>query len=82
MRRVFKMAVVVGGIGALAWSMRKRVRIAIGRGPSEPDFHIIEPIAEEPEGAMSAEAEQDPDAETSPDSDPDESGSDAQDETR
>jgi len=82
MRRVFKMAVVVGGIGALVWSMRKRVRIAIGRGPSEPDFHIIEPNPEEPEGATSAEAEQDPDAEPSPDSDPDEAGSDSQDETR
>ncbi|MDE0602478.1 MAG: hypothetical protein OXI56_11855 [bacterium] len=82
MRRVFKMAVVVGGIGALAWSMRKRVRIAIGRGPSEPDFHIIEPTPEEPEGAMSADAEQDPDAEPSPDSDSDESGSDARDEPR
>ena len=44
------MAVVFGGIGALVWSMRKRVRIAIGRGPSEPDFHIIEPNAEETRG--------------------------------
>ncbi|MYD40289.1 MAG: hypothetical protein F4W94_00925 [Acidimicrobiia bacterium] len=76
------MAVVVGGIGALAWSMRKRVRIAIGRRHSEPDFHIIEPVPEEPEGAMSAEAEQDHDAEPSPDTSPDESEPDAQDEPR
>ena len=76
------MAVVAGGIGALVWSMRKRVRIAIGRGPSEPDFHIIEPSASESDGAMTSEAEPDPDAESSPDSDPDESGSDGQDETR
>ena len=82
MRRVFKLAVVVGGIGALAWRMRKRVRIAIGRGPSEPDFHIIDPVPEEPEGAMSAEAEQDADAESSLDSEPNESGSEAQDEPR
>lgn len=82
MRRVFKLAVVVGGIGALAWQMRKRVRIAIGRGPTEPDFHLIEPVPEESEGAMSAEAEQDPDAEPSPDSDPNESESDARDESR
>lgn len=74
------MAVVVGGIGALAWGMRKRVRIAIGRG--DPDFHIIEPIPEETAAEMSAGEEQDPDAEPSPDPDRDQSGPGAQDEPR
>ena len=59
MRRVFKLAVVVGGIGALAWGVRKRFRVAIGRsGAAEPNFQINEPSPEEPAGEMSAEAEE------------------------
>ena len=32
MRKALKLAAVVGGIGALAWGMRKRIRIAVRRG--------------------------------------------------
>ncbi len=43
-RRALKLAALVGGIGALAWSMRNRVRIAISRGDApDPEYHIIEP---------------------------------------
>lgn len=42
------MAVVVGGIGALVWSLRKRVRVAVGWGDqSDPCFDIIDPANEE-----------------------------------
>ena len=45
------MAVVVGGIGALVWSLRKRVRVAVGWGDqSDPCFDIIDPGNEEPAG--------------------------------
>lgn len=53
MRRTLKLAVFVGGIGALAWGMRNRIRIAIRRGDeSDPDFHIIEPVADPPTDQM------------------------------
>lgn len=49
MKKALKLAVVVGGIGALAWSIRKRVRIAIGVGDgADPDFHIVQPVSESP----------------------------------
>ena len=42
------MAVVVGGIGALVWSLRKRVRVAVGWGEeSDPCFNIIDPVNED-----------------------------------
>lgn len=44
MRKALKLAAVVGGIGALAWGMRKRIRIAVRRGEVEdPEFRIIDP---------------------------------------
>ena len=44
MRKALKLAAFVGGIGALAWGMRKRIRIAIGGGETpDPDFHVVEP---------------------------------------
>ena len=74
MKRAFKLAVVMGGISALAWGMRKRFRIAIGKGDdSEPDFHIIEPDQETTKGEMPAEEEQDIDSNSSPESDRDDS---------
>ena len=83
MRRVFKLAVVVGGIGALAWGVRKRVRIAIGgSGAAEPNFQINEPPPEEPAGQMSAQAEEDVDPQPSADPDPDDAGPDSQDGAR
>ena len=36
MRRVLKLAALLGGFSALAWSLRNRIRIAIHRG-SAPD---------------------------------------------
>ena len=67
MRRAFKLAVMVGGIGALAWGMRKRVRIAIGRGDgSDPDYRIINPA---PDTAVGDEAEADGSPALSQDSD-------------
>ncbi len=73
MRRAFKLAVAVGGIGALVWSMRKRVRIAVGRGDgSESGFQIIEPAPEEPvevEGPVEADAPSDSDSGDAPELD-------------
>ena len=44
MRKALKLAAVVGGIGALAWGMRKRIRIAVRRGDvPDPEFRIIDP---------------------------------------
>ena len=80
MRRVFKLAVVVGGIGALAWGVRKRFRVAIGRsGAAEPNFQINEPPPEEPAGEMSAEAEEGVNSQLSADPDPDDAGPDSRD---
>ncbi len=80
MRRVFKLAVVVGGIGALAWRVRKRFRVAIGRsGPAEPSFQIDEPPEVEPAGEMSAEAEEGVNSQLSADPDPDDAGPDSRD---
>ena len=76
MRRGLKLAVVVGGIGALAWGMRKRFRIAIGRGEdADPDFHIIDPVSDSPADELPAEempadAGEDGDSQTSSDDEP------------
>ncbi len=76
MRRALKLAVVVGGIGALAWGMRKRFRIAIGRGEAaDPDFHIIDPVSESTTDEMPAEeisddVGEDDGSQTSSDDDP------------
>ena len=75
MKRSLKLAVLVGGIGALAWGMRNRIRIAIGRGEqSDPDFHIIEPVADStadqtPSVEIAAEEEPDGDSGSASDDD-------------
>ena len=73
MRKAFKLAVAVGGIGALVWSMRKRVRIAVRRGEgSESGFQIIEPAPEDPaevEGSGEAGTPSDSDSGDDPDLD-------------
>ena len=70
MRRAFKLAVMVGGIGALAWGMRKKVRIAIGRGDgSDPDYRIINPAPDTAVGEVGDEAEADGSPAPSQDSD-------------
>ena len=70
MRRAFKLAVMVGGIGALVWGMRKKVRIAIGRGDgSDPDYRIINPAPDTGVGEVGDEAEADGSPAPSQDSD-------------
>lgn len=58
MRRALKLAVMVGGISALVWGVRKRVRIAIGRAEDvDPDFHIVEPDPDSPVNKVSSDIE-------------------------
>ena len=60
MRRTLKLAALLGGISALAWSLRKRIRIAVRKDdPQTPDpgFHIVEP---EPAQDEAPAAEQSP----------------------
>ena len=76
MRKSLKLAVFVGGIGALVWGMRNRIRIAVRRGEeSDPDFHIVEPAPqshadEMTVGAMVADEDQDGDSDSASDDDP------------
>ena len=76
MKRSLKLAVLVGGIGALAWGLRNRIRVAIGRGEQpDPDFHLIEPVpgspADQTPGAeMAADGKADGDSGSASDDDP------------
>lgn len=65
------MAVVVGGISALVWGLRNRVRIAVGvKERLDPDFSILDPLAEEAADQAPEEVETDPDSQSSADDEP------------
>jgi hypothetical protein len=75
MKRALKMVVVAGGISALVWGLRNRVRVAIGWGEgSDVPFNIIEPDTREPDEGAPDGMEADTGAQASADDPPQNSG--------
>ncbi len=70
---------LLGGLGALVWSMRDRIRIAIKRAETpDPDYHIIDPETSDDPPSTTEEtldqvndagADEDSDSQTEGDSD-------------
>ena len=55
MRRVLKLAALLGGFSALAWSLRNRIRIAIHRGGGpDPQSENVTEVVEEAAGEATA----------------------------
>lgn len=71
MKRVLRLAVVIGGVGALVWSLRNRVRIAVGRNADGAlDFEMVGPDSESPPEETATDPQAGADAEPPSDEDP------------